>query len=283
MAERSDDDWHRLLTGALLRERPFPEVNGVARAADGLWLLLETERPGLPAEIGERYGVSVGTRVIGAIAPAAQGGDPVGAGAGSLESGTLGCLVSDAAGTVYGLTCDHVVGALASQKISDPIIVPSSRKSGVAPGNTVGSYGKGGTVVLSASRPNKVDAALVTFSAPGSHRSSIHTIGPLAGSTSAISFGDTVEKYGDKSGHTRGNYAYKVSHLLTYAAGTALFVDQLGIDTTQPPFAETGDSGAIVVDSMHKAVGLLFAASATGLGFANPIDDVLSTFGVAVV
>lgn len=278
MPEPTQEDWYRLLTVALLvgESRPFWQVNGVALGRQRVTVL--TEKPGGEEELGQaieaRFNYLPAIRVVGQIQPIAQGGDP--ANVSGRSPGSLGCLVRDAANTMYFLTCDHVAGVLAGANTNTQVF------SGPTP---IGSFVKGSTVVLDRTTQNVVDAALVSLATPGNHSRALRTIGQIQGVNTGLSFGDRVDKFGATTAQTTGDYVYKVSHLVPYAAGTALFVDQIGIDCIHPsPFAQAGDSGSLVLDQNGNAAGLLFAAAVnSNLGFANPIHSVLQVLGVSIV
>ncbi len=97
-----------------------------------------------------------------------------------------------------------------------------------------------------------------------------------------------VKKYGRTTGLTKGNvYLINATVDVGYSTGVARFVDQIVI---QPGgFSGGGDSGScIVVDGKgrdkaydRESVGLLFAGSSF-LTIANPIDAVLTRFGVTI-
>ena len=251
----------------------------------GLTILLEKEDESLIRAFQEQFpAITPAFRVIGPIQPVARGGDWAGDAA-HKESGTLGCLVKDASSKQYFLTCDHVVGDLAGQKIGDPVISPSSAHSTIVnPSVHIGDFAKSSGVSISTSVQNRVDAALVNLSNPAAHSSSIKSIGAVRGVNSALTFGDQAEKHGAATSLTKGEYVYKVSHRVPYNTGNALFVDQIGLECFGSPFAQPGDSGALVVDTSGYAVGLLFAAAPqSNLGFANPITDVLQVLGVSIV
>jgi hypothetical protein len=278
MPDPTPEDWYRLLIVALLatETRPFEMVNGVALAKAGLTIFLEKEQSGIAEAIQSRYGVSPAPQIreIGPITPIAQGGDSVDPGKGSLP-GSLGGLVKDANNTRYFLTCDHVVGQLAGRKVNDPVY------SG---GSQIGNFAKGGTVNMSSGAQNRIDAALISLLNPTVHSASIRGIGSVNG-TASWSLGERVDKYGAKTSQTTGDYVYKVSHRVPYRAGTALFIDQIGVDSlTTSPFADAGDSGSLVLDQNGMVGGLIFASAVnSNLGFANPINDVLQHFGVAFI
>jgi hypothetical protein len=102
------------------------------------------------------------------------------------------------------------------------------------------------------------------------------------------SVGMDVKKYGRTTGQTYGeidsiNAAVLVQYdVLKYG----LFVGQI-IITSNTSFSLPGDSGSLIVVNGgmddRKPVGLLFAGNETGsVTIANPIDNVLNAFGVAV-
>jgi hypothetical protein len=278
MPEPTSEDWYRLLTVALLAvgERPFPDVNGVALDQRGLTLLVEHDKEDIAGRVQERFGISPAIRTIGPIAPIAQGGDPVDHTPASARPGTLATLVKDANKTVYFLTCDHVVGHLAGQPVGAPVY--SGRTQ-------IGTFARGSLVSTMSGVQNRVDAALIELTNPSAHLAAVRSIGTVRGVNSAWAFGDRLDKFGTATRLTTGDYTYKVSHLVPYSSGNALFVDQIGIDSIRPsPFAQSGDSGSLVVDKNGDAGGLLFAAAVnSNLGFANPIGDVLQVLGVSLV
>jgi hypothetical protein len=286
LPDLTTEDWYHLLTVSLLAssDDALRIINGVAIDRRGLTILLEKESEELVETLLQRFGIVPAFRVIGVIQPIARGGDWVGDGAHN-ESGTLACLVKDAQSIQYFLTCDHVVGSLASQSIGDSVISPSwAHRSAFAAPVQIGDFVKGNTVNISTGAQNRVDAALVSLANPKAHSTSIKGIGVVHGINSNIAFGDQVEKFGAATSLTKGEYVYKVSHRIQYGSSLAVFVDQLGLECVGSPFAQPGDSGSLVVDRSGYAVGLLFAAAPqSNLGFANPIDDVLQVLGVAVV
>ena len=95
-------------------------------------------------------------------------------------------------------------------------------------------------------------------------------------------------KYGRTTSQTKGQvYAINATVNVGYDWGVARFVNQIII--TPGSFSAGGDSGSlIVIDGKgknkaddRKPVGLLFAGSAF-ITVANPIDAVLTWFGVTI-
>ena len=77
-----------------------------------------------------------------------------------------------------------------------------------------------------------------------------------------------------------------VGILVTYASGDdAIFEEQLGIiGAGSANFALQGDSGAVVVDSQMRAIGLLSTvAEGVDVTYANPIGAVLDALEVSLV
>ena len=97
-----------------------------------------------------------------------------------------------------------------------------------------------------------------------------------------------VKKYGRTTGLTKGRiYAINAIVKVGYDSGVAVFVNQIIINPGS--FSGGGDSGSLVVfdgkrKTKHddrKAIGLLFAGSSM-ITVINPIDAVLSRFGVTI-
>lgn len=109
-----------------------------------------------------------------------------------------------------------------------------------------------------ADEDNVVDAALVKPVSPDVVCDTVVGIGRVRG-TAEASVGMKVLKSGRTSGVTHGEVVALGATLDVGLGGgvIARFSDQ--IVTT--PMAEPGDSGSLVVDQRHRAVGLLFAGS----------------------
>lgn len=123
---------------------------------------------------------------------------------------------------------------------------------------------------------NEVDAALADPLDPAGVSPAILDLGPVAGVAEAR-VGLPVLKSGRTSGVTAGVIlATGVSALVSYAGrGIARFRGQVVTTFMAAP----GDSGSLLVDGANRAVGLLFAGSASATLY-NPILPVMRAFGV---
>ena len=277
---------YRMLGRTLLDETEWTTnffVNGVALSKSGLVILTEKHSPTLAHVLKKAFGIEALQKVIGPISVSVQGGESIGAGSGRMSYGTLGCLVRDANKNIFGLTCDHVVGATAGQAPGDPVWSPASAHGGSAR-SKVGSFDFGCRIDFTPGSTNKVDAALVKFDSPAAHaRTIVGLPGAPSGVATSLKFGQVLRKSGWKTKVTSGQFMYIVTFNVAYHGGTAKFIDQIGIDGGGVVFADKGDSGAVVVNAANEVAGLLFAAAPQScLGFANPIDDVAAALGVSV-
>jgi hypothetical protein len=211
--------------------------------------------------------------------------------------GTLGALIQ-IGGTQYLLSNYHV---LASDSISggnnrvatggDPIIQPGLIDAGCNAGNAqnVASLYSNWSLPFA-----NVDAAIAAAT-PGMVRTdgSILEIGTLSAQTVRASINQQVKKSGRTTGLTGStvsaiNATVSVAYDNECAGSTAFtktFTGQIITKNSGSSFLAAGDSGSLMVENKStnpRAVGLLFAGSST-LAVANPIGDVLSYFGAAMV
>lgn len=224
----------------------------------------------------------------GEIRPTARptmGGESIGEGAMRGKSGTFGCLVEDAVGEKFLLSCNHVLSNLnCGRKGIDAVWQPSSRDRG-NPGDKIGVLHDFAPISLGGIAPNRIDAAIAKPNDSKDTLAGIKQLGPVNGTAPSIPYQLRVEKYGWKTKHTVGTFLYKTSFPQSYPGhGNALFIDQLGIVGTTGTFSNDGDSGSLVVNASHQAVGLIFAdAPDINMTFANPIHEVFGYFGVSPV
>jgi hypothetical protein len=217
-----------------------------------------------------------------------------------IGAGTLGCLVRDAAGTLFGLTNNHVSGmcnyANAGEKILAPGHVDISA-AGIDP-FTVGYHNRALPMVQGL--PDNVDIstnsdaallqiadeALVTSFQGQSFDTPQNAFDLLAG--------QVVEKVGRTTGHTRGEVIgqlagpYPVRYSTPGVGEHISYFDPVFAIQGEggQPFSQPGDSGSLITiqqNGQRFAVGIVFAGIPNGLSFALPLPPILATLGVTLV
>lgn len=202
-------------------------------------------------------------------------------------TGTLGCQVYDrAGGAPLLLSNNHVIAYANEARLDDAIVQPGEEEGGVAGRDTIGLYHHC-VAIDYAGATNFVDAAVArlaadtVFQAPADPA---YRYDPKA-VPRPLTRMETVMKMGRSTGLTRGRVsAVDVDNLwVDYEVGSALFSNQLEVSGVDGPFAQHGDSGALVTDvATGAAVGLLFAVSERGTAYVNPIGPVLTGLNVSL-
>jgi hypothetical protein len=216
--------------------------------------------------------------------------------------GTLGALVADRNSNLYILSNNHVLAESDQARGGDTIVQPALVDLNCNPqaGRTVGSLRY--VVPIESSQTN-VDAALAAATPAVDATGAILQLGPsingiLTPGAPAAGTGETLtasllnQLRVVKSGRTTGltcstvnavnlsvqvDYYYDCAETQPYYTKT--YVNQIGMPGVS--FADSGDSGALVLDASNaQPVGLFFASGADdsnhGFSVANPIQDVLS-------
>jgi hypothetical protein len=219
--------------------------------------------------------------------------------------GTLGALVTDQNGNPYILSNNHVLAESDQARAGDTIVQPALVDLNCNPqaGRAVGSLRY--IVPIQSSQTN-VDAALAAATPAVDSTGSILQLGtsingiltpaaPAAGNGEALTAGLLNQLRVVKSGRTTGltcstvntvnlsvqvDYYYDCAETQRYYTKT--YTNQIGMPGAS--FADSGDSGALVLDASNaQPVGLLFASgdddSNHGFSVANPIKDVLTELG----
>jgi hypothetical protein len=219
--------------------------------------------------------------------------------------GTLGALVTDRNGSPYILSNNHVLAESDQARAGDTVVQPALVDLNCNPqaGRSVGSLRY---VVPLQSRQTNVDAALAAATPAVDGTGAILQLGPsvngvLTAAAPAAGEGETLtagllnQLHVVKSGRTTGltcstvntidlsvqvDYYYDCAETQPYYTKT--YVNQIGMPGAS--FADSGDSGALVLDASNaQPVGLFFASGADnsnhGFSVANPIQDVLSELG----
>jgi hypothetical protein len=264
-------------------------------------------------------GLEVKVDVIGPVRPAAArprvpltalepprpaaGGVSVGHIRGRELTGTLGCLVRDAAdeNRVYILSNNHVL-ALGNQyaegdprnraTVGDLVIQPGPDDGGDQD-DWLATLARWERLRFNERPPNKLDAALAQVSNVADVQPSIVEIGEVRGvldldGEPAGGLHLPVQKTGRTTYHTWGRIeTFPLLIKVPYdGLGEALFARQLGVKLSPArareggAFAAKGDSGALLLDEERRAVGLVFAVAGNGIAFVNPIGPVLQALSV---
>jgi hypothetical protein len=205
----------------------------------------------------------------------------------AITAGTIACRVKDGLGNVYALSNNHIYANLNRAAIGDAVLQPGVYDGGVSPADSIGTLSDYEPIVFSTKTDNVIDAA-IALSTPEllGNATPSDGYGLPRSATATVSVGAKVMKYGRTTGQTSGMVkGINVIVSVQYDAGNvARFVDQILIGGGS--FSAGGDSGSLVVLSAkgaddRKPVGLLFAGG-NHFTIANPIDRVLTRFGVTV-
>jgi hypothetical protein len=217
-----------------------------------------------------------------------------------IGAGTLGALVRDADGHLYGLTNNHVVGGCNHVASGHPVVAPGPldmRAGGLDP-FCVGHHAR--SLPFHIGIPGIVpfhlnfDAAIFAIRDEATVSSMQRDAYDTPTKTAPMQAGMQVMKAGRTTGVTAGvivgksTLAVPVSYDLKQVGFTGrAYFDQVYLaDGLQQPFAQQGDSGSLVVgllpDNTPAAVGLVFAVAGERTHIM-PIEPVLDALGVTLV
>jgi hypothetical protein len=223
------------------------------------------------------------------------------------DAGTLGCLVRDANGVLYGLSNNHVSGGCSHAPVGLPILAPGVfdvMPLGKDP-FTLGYHEKALDMVIgipdNADPRANLDAAIFKIIDPAlvsSYQGHAYDTPPT---TVPIQAGMVVEKVGRSTGYTEGRVvgqwfgALGVMYDMDIHVfkGRVFFDPVFAITGTTGLFSSEGDSGSLVTSAdaagNRHAVGIVVGGmrdnSAAGgqMTFALPIDPILQKFAVTLV
>ena len=221
---------------------------------------------------------------------------PIGVSTGhpAITAGTIGCRVTNGS-TVYALSNNHVYANANRATIGNAVIQPGTYDGGTSPADDIANLSAFSRINFDGSN-NTIDAAIAAIK-PISTTDSRPRVGNATPSngygipsrtTAAAYLRQAVQKYGRTTSLTKGKvYALNATVNVSYGDlngdghdEVAHFVGQIVI--TPGNFSAGGDSGSLIVTQTgNRPVGLLFAGS-NSVTIANPIDLVLSYFGVSV-
>ncbi len=305
---------------AALRQRLGPVINiqerhterllaieGVVGTAVGLdrdglaTIKLFTAYTGIEGLPDDLEGVPVAIEVTGLIMalsdPTSRFARPVPTGVSTghpaITAGTIGARVRDALGNVYALSNNHVYANQNDADLDDPILQPGAFDGGNDPTDRIGTLDSYEPILFATqqSTPLNVIDAAIAISSPDLLDNSTPAddgYGIPSSITATAYIGQPVQKYGRTTGLTHGevseiNVTVDVCYLAYWfwCLKLARYAGQIGI--TPGGFSGGGDSGSLIVtdDEFRNPLGLLFAGGSDRT-FANPIDAVLSAFGVTI-
>ncbi len=215
---------------------------------------------------------------------------PIGVSTGNFKScsaGTIGARVSGD-GKVYALSNNHVYALENKATLGDNIVQPGvyDTNCNQDAANIISTLADFEPIAFDGS-DNTIDAAIaLTDTGNLGNATPPDGYGTPSSLTVPAELGQSVQKYGRTTGPTAGTVAViNATVNVGYGAGTARFVGQIVVEGNKGGFLKGGDSGSLLVtnDEWANPVGLLFAGGRGGkIAIANPIDDVLSAFGVAI-
>lgn len=223
------------------------------------------------------------------------------------SAGTLGAIVTDASGELYGLTNNHVTGGCNHSGVGLPILAPGVLD--VAPGGqspfTLGFHervlpyvlGTSGNVDIS----SNTDAAIFKLTSPAavSSKQGIHYDTPATVLDPVE--GMKVAKVGRTTGLTEGTIVGRELRPIRMKAGSAnngfeAFIWFPGVFVVHgdvQEFSTGGDSGSLVVslndDGTKSAVGLVFGGGPDSLAPGGmrtlivPLTPILQRLNVTLV
>ena len=192
--------------------------------------------------------------------------------------GTLSCIVvrhhTVGSKDYFALGNNHILAGYNTLKIGTEITQPASADGGVPIRDTIGKLAEFVKLEFSStlrSPKNYVDAALVKLSSSSLASDKLADGSVLKGYASG-SKGQSVKKIGRTTGVTSGSIKTTNATIKVHDAGQRpiLYAKQLIVNISVSP----GDSGAILLNSDNKALGLLCAGSSKNAVF-NDFSQVL--------
>lgn len=207
-----------------------------------------------------------------------------------VMAGTLGCLVTRS-NQLFILSNNHVMALVNTSPLNAGIPQPGRLDGGVCPNDIIARLTQFIPINFAQGVCNFVDAAIARTSPLLVDRRVLRPGGilqPLVAPIAAPALNMLVQKSGRTTQYRRGVIdLINVTVNVTYAplGGVARFCRQIRVRGIGGIFSDRGDSGSLVTAfPQNRPVGLLFAGNAaSNTTFCNPIQPVLSAFGVNIV
>jgi hypothetical protein len=256
---------HPVVTGKIYALKPPPGVGGGhgGGGGGGGGSLSPTDTWPIPVPIG----VSTGNE-------------------GECSAGTISCRVKKDS-DVYALSNNHVYAleneAGENSTVLQPGLYDTNCQKNVS--NVIGTLYDFEPIDFNGGN-NTVDAAIALSSEDDlGNATPPDGYGTPKSATTGASLYQKVQKYGRTTALTKGQVVgLNATINVGYSNGTARFVNQIWVHSNRGAFIKPGDSGSLLVtDPDREPVGLLFAGDNSGkYAIANPIGDVLDSFGVSI-
>jgi hypothetical protein len=223
------------------------------------------------------------------------------------EGGTMGALVRDAAGVIYGLSNNHVSGSCNFAGVGLPILAPGVVD--VVPNSlapfTIGFHARSLTFV-SGSADNvdpkaNLDAAIFRINNEAGVTSFQRDIYDTPSAIGDLAANMVVEKVGRTTGHTTGRVTGQIhgAHPIMYTSALYSFSSVISFEPVfaiagqVDLFSDNGDSGSLVTSvdpaGQRIAVGIVVGGMNDGTApgkkvtIALPIRPILTGLGVTLV
>lgn len=223
------------------------------------------------------------------------------------EAGTLGCLLRDGNGDLYGLSNNHVSGSCSQAPIGMPIVAPGIMDVSAQNQHpfTIGVHYRAEQLISGAADvvpyTGNTDVAIFKIENPSLISSYQQDKFDTPAATMALTPGMVVEKVGRTTGYKKGVVLSEILgpfcvpyHASAYNfSGPVYFNSVFAIAGDTGRFSEPGDSGSLIVHidavGQRHAVGIVFAGMADGgapgghLTLALPLEPILAALGMTLV
>lgn len=191
------------------------------------------------------------------------------------QPGTLGLIVrsKQPPHRHYAMSCAHVIAPF-PESHSNTIYQPSKPENGAQKQFNIGEYVRGIPIDFSAHEfTNQIDAAIAALNDSAAFTPIIPYIGPLKGVSARINNNTFVKVVGMVSGRTAGqvlnnNYRARINYYDARGNKLSAGFQRVVLCTS---YAKPGDSGAAVLNSSDKLIGIHLGGSSSHSVFCRAV------------